>query len=55
VVLCAEPTTKAGALALLRFISNLIEEWGAGDIGDAPSAILNAVAFLEKETMARRN
>lgn len=50
-----EPTSRAGALALLRFIAEFVDEWGVGDgaaAADAADAIRNALAVLEREARA---
>jgi hypothetical protein len=47
-ILATEPNTRAGALALLRFVADFVEEWGTGDVADAGGAIRNAVAVLER-------
>lgn len=41
-------TTKAGALALLRFVADFVDEWGTGDVADTGDAIRNAAAVLER-------
>lgn len=49
-VFAIEPTTKAGALALLRFVADL--DYITGYKAEIPDAIRNAVAILEREALA---